>query len=206
VTTAPHGYSRLLNTKTYATVMQMRSAAIEGARQRHQPAEIRLLFVGESAPAGGTFFYAENSTLYHETRAAFARALPPEITAAGRFVDLFKRLGCYLDDLCLEPVNHLPEATRRQKRSDAEESLAVRLRNHSPLMVVAVGKTTAAPHVRSVLAAPGLTEISFRVVAFPGRPEHKAMFHSEMDVILREARERDVLRGLAPTGRRGHEL
>jgi hypothetical protein len=175
----------------------MGSAAIERVRQRHRPAEIRLLFVGESAPAGGTFFYAENSTLYHETRAAFARALPTEF-AAGPFLDFFERLGCYLDDLCLEPVNHLPDAMRRQKRSDAEESLAVRLRNYSPLMVVAIGKTTTAPHVRSVLAAPGLTETPFRIVAFPGRPGHKATFHAEMDAILREARERDVLGRLAP--------
>jgi hypothetical protein len=71
------------------------------------------------------------------------------------------RLGCYLDDLCLEPVNHLPEAMRRQKRTNAEKSLAVRVRDYSPHLVVAIGKATAAPHVQSVLAAPGLTEIAF---------------------------------------------
>jgi hypothetical protein len=186
--------SRLMKAKTYATVLPMGSAAIERVRQRYRPPEIRLLFVGESAPAGGTFFYAQNSTLYYETRTAFATTLPTQIAATRTFLELFKGLGCYLDDLCLEPINHLERAARHQRRSDAEGSLAQRIRGYSPLMVVAIGKTTAAPHVRAVLATPGLTKIPFRVAAFPGRPEHKLMFHSEMDSILSEARERGVLR------------
>ena len=170
------------------------SAAIERVRASYRPPEIRLLFVGESAPAGGTFFYAGNSTLYYETHAAFARALPTQMVATRPFLEMFKELGCYLDDLCLEPVNHLERAARRQKRTDAEGLLAQRLQAYSPLMVVAIGKTTAAPHVRAVLAASGLASLPLRVVAFPGRPEHKVMFHSEMNAILSEACELGVLR------------
>lgn len=165
----------------------MSSAAIERLRTRHRPVDVRLLFVGESAPAGGTFFYAENSTLYFETRAAFARAFPEHLPGRA-FLDLFKELGCYLDDLCLDPINQLPDPVRRQRRIDAEASLAERLRRYDPRTVVAIGKTTAAPHVRTALDRADLTKISLRVVAFPGRPEHKIMFHREMDGILASAR------------------
>jgi len=69
----------------------------------------------------------------------------------------------------------------------------MRLQEYRPLTVVAIGKTTTAPHARNVLAGSGLAEIPFRVVAFPGRPEHKATFHCEMDAILREAYRHDIL-------------
>jgi hypothetical protein len=170
----------------------MSSTAIERLRQRYRPSDVRLLFVGESAPAGGTFFYAANSTLYFETRTAFARALPDQLSGL-RFLDLFKTYGCYLDDLCLEPINKLPQTARRQKRIDAEASLGERLRRYDPQMAVAIGKTTAAPHVRTALDRAGLTETPLGIVAFPGRPEHKVMFHTEMDAILRSARAAGLL-------------
>jgi hypothetical protein len=161
----------------------MTSQEIERLRQRYRPSQVRFLFVGESAPAGGTFFYAENSTLYFETRKAFARGVPAQLV--GRpFLELFKELGCYLDDLCLEPINHLPDPVRRQRRIDAEAPLAERLRSYHARMVVAIGKTTTAPHVRTALHRAGLTAVPFKIVAFPGRPAHKSMFHREMDAIL----------------------
>ena len=86
----------------------MAAVDVERLRRRYRPQRIRLLFVGESAPAGGTFFYAENSTLYFETREAFAKQFREEL-ANRSFLDFFRGLGCYLDDLCLEPVNHLPD-------------------------------------------------------------------------------------------------
>src|SRR2546422_11706979 len=116
----------------------MSSDAIERLREHHRPAQVRLLFVGESAPAGGTFFYAENSTLYFETREASVRAFPAQF--AGRpFLGLLKELGCYLDDLCLAPVIQLPDSVRPRRRIDAEVSPAERLRHYDPRMVVAIG-------------------------------------------------------------------
>jgi hypothetical protein len=165
---------------------------VERLRARYRPRQIRLLLVGESAPAGGTFFYAENSTLYFETREAFARQFPDDL--AGRsFLEVFRRLGCYLDDLCLEPVNHLPPVPRRQKRAEAEASLSTRLREYDPRMVVAIGKTTAAPHVQAALDRAEMTNLDFAVVAFPGRPAHKVDFHAAMSTVLASARGAGVL-------------
>lgn len=158
-------------------------AEAESLRKAHKPAQVRLLFVGESAPASGTFFYAQNSTIYFETRAAFDHAFPMK-PATKPFLDLFMELGCYLDDLCLEPINNLPVADRQRKRIEAVGPLAERLRGYRPQMVIAIGKTTAAPHVESALQCAGLTQVPLRLVAFPGRPEHKVMFHREMASIL----------------------
>jgi hypothetical protein len=71
-------------------------------RKRYLTKEVRVLFVGESPPAGGTFFYAANSNLYFATEEAFVAALP---ALEGKdFLEEFRRLGCYLDDLCLDAV------------------------------------------------------------------------------------------------------
>jgi hypothetical protein len=161
----------------------MDAAVAESLRGEHKPRRVRVAFVGESAPAGDTFFYAENSTLYHETRSAFERALPDQPVPEG-FLERFERRGCYLDDLCLEPVNQLPDRERERRRSEAMEPLAERLLEYDPGVVVAIGKTTAAPLVLSALRHAGLADIPFHVVAFPGRPEHKADFHRELDTIL----------------------
>lgn len=155
----------------------------EHLREQHKPRCVRVAFIGESAPAGDTFFYAENSTLYYETRAAFDRALPGH-SGTGGFLQRFKRLGCYLDDLCLEPVNQLEPRERERRRVEAMQPLAERLRAYAPRMVVAVGKTTAAPHVLLALQQACMAGVPLHPVAFPGRPEHKAAFHLEMDAIL----------------------
>jgi hypothetical protein len=65
-----------------------------------------VLFVGESPPAGGAFFYRANSKLYDATREAFETATPA-LRREDDVLAAFQRLGCYLDDLCLAPVNHV---------------------------------------------------------------------------------------------------
>jgi hypothetical protein len=164
----------------------------ERLRRRYRPARITLLFVGESAPAGGTFFYARNSTLYREMRAAFAAAVP-QTFGRGDFLETFRTAGCFLDDLCLEPVNSLPDRERREKRTQAEGALSRRLRRYRPQTVVAIGKTTTAPHVRLALARAGLGGVAFNIVSFPGRPAHKADFHRELRSLLRSAAKSGVL-------------
>lgn len=46
--------------------------ATQQAREDYLPDAVQVLFIGESPPAGGTFFYRANSGLYRATREAFA--------------------------------------------------------------------------------------------------------------------------------------
>lgn len=85
------------------------------ARGRYRPAVVRVLFVGESPPFGGTFFYFETrpSLLRRETERIFRDLLGKLIP--GDFLLTFRDLGCFLDDLCLEPVNQLSKAAKERK-------------------------------------------------------------------------------------------
>ena len=83
----------------------------ERLRQRYRPALVQLLFIGESPPASGRFFYQQDSGLYRAIRDAF-RAVDPSITDEC-FLAVFQAQGCYLIDTCATPVDHLDARSRR---------------------------------------------------------------------------------------------
>jgi hypothetical protein len=100
----------------------------ESLRRRYRPDRITTLFVGESAPHGGTFFYDQNSGLFREMRKAFK--------GGDFFLEDFKRNGFYLDDLALAPVNHLLDRDRKSLLNQSISSFAKRLKNYRPKAIV----------------------------------------------------------------------
>ena len=75
----------------------------EVARAHYRPERITTLFVGESAPYSGAFFYYGNSAMTRHMQ----RAVESALGATSNFLESFKAYGWYLDDLVLTPVNHL---------------------------------------------------------------------------------------------------
>ena len=101
---------------------------IKRVREDFKPVCITTLFVGESVPAGGTFFYDGNSTLFN----AMKKALDGKET----FLEDFQRSGFYLDDLVEEPVNKMEKKARNARRRESIPSLTKRLRNYKPEAIV----------------------------------------------------------------------
>jgi hypothetical protein len=147
----------------------------EEVRRDYQPQEIRCLLVGESPPAGGTFFYRADSLLYEATREAFLRAVP-DLGQDDDFLRSFKRLGCYLDDLCSEPVNRLPKPERKLARRQGIRPLARRLRDAQPRAIVVVMKGIV-PEVTEARQHAGLKDVPlygdlpFPTTRYPNRRE-----------------------------------
>ncbi len=108
----------------------------ERLRRRYLPAHVRLLFIGESPPASGRFFYQGDSGLYRAVRDAFLAA-HPSITAAG-FLTAFQDMGCYLIDTSLEPVDHLDPPSRRAACLAGEPLLCRTIRKLQPETIVTV--------------------------------------------------------------------
>jgi hypothetical protein len=130
---------------------------VEKLRRSFYPSEIRVLFVGESAPARGTFFYNGEGHLYHALHRAFG--CEPD------FLAKFKACGFYLDDLILTPVNHIPTPERKALRGANEASLARRIAKAKPRMVVAVMRGIG-PHVASAIRY-SKHPATFHTTAFP---------------------------------------
>jgi hypothetical protein len=108
---------------------------VEATRTSYRPKRITTLFVGESAPNSGKFFYYGNTAMSRHMREA--------MDAAGRagkedFLERFKAYGWYLDDLVLSPVNHLPRSQRMKVCRDAQQALALRIAKYQPSAIVSL--------------------------------------------------------------------
>jgi hypothetical protein len=145
----------------------------ERLRRRYKPTDIRVLFIGESPPSGGTFFYYANSNLYNATREAFETAIPALRTEPD-FLDAFQRLGCYVEDLCEEPVNHLDlrDPGRVQARATGIRPLARRMKRWSPQVVAVVMKAITGD-AREALAVSGHADVERVELPFPARHYHQ---------------------------------
>lgn len=148
----------------------------EALRARYRPATIKVLFVGESAPAGGTFFYAGNSQVYRYLRDALTPHLGP-----GDFLSNFQAAGFFLDDLSLEPIDWQTPAQRKKVHAVNVASLAERLLAYRPQAVVALLKAIE-PSVIQACRQADLAIVP-SAVPFPGNGQ-QANFRRELGALL----------------------
>lgn len=150
---------------------------VEGVRARYRPEKITTLFVGESAPHGGDFFYRGDSGMLRYMR----QAVEVQFGKTNDFLKTFKGYGWYLDDLVLTPVNHLTRAERRTKCLEAQDSLADRIVIYRPEAIVSL-LIFIHPIVESAAAAAGNAAPRY-VVPFPGMGQQRR-FKAEMERIV----------------------
>ena len=150
---------------------------VEKIREDFKPAAIATLFVGESAPAGGTFFYCREkpSRLFEAMKIAF--------NGNASFLDKFRDSGFYLEDLVEESVNKADKRIRRARRREGIPSLARRIRCYEPKpKAVVIVMCAIRPMVQEALC---LAELfcETHCVPFPAFG-HQTRFHNEMKRII----------------------
>jgi hypothetical protein len=124
-----------------------------------------MLLVGESPPASGRFFYQADSGLYRAVRQAFVAAFPG--FAEGDFLAAFRDRGCYLVDLCAEPLDRLAAAERRRAHVAAEPALRRAIEELRPNAIVTVMKSIE-PSVHRAMATAGWSGERW-TLPYPGR-------------------------------------
>ena len=125
--------------------------AQERLRCRYRPHRVRLLFIGESPPASGRFFYQQDSGLYRAMFETFQR-VDVSVDHAN-FLSRFALTGCYLVDLCPEPVDRLDPARRRAACRAAEAPLARTIARLRPETIVSVVRSIEANVDRAISRA-----------------------------------------------------
>jgi hypothetical protein len=123
----------------------------ETLRRKFRPEHIRLLFIGEAPPVSGRFFYQRDSGLYRAMRDAF-RIVDPSIDDEN-FPEVFSGAGCYLVDLCPEPVDHLDSKARRAACRASEAMLSRILAQLQPVMIGTVVRSIEGNVARSASRA-----------------------------------------------------
>jgi hypothetical protein len=157
---------------------------VEKRREQFRPKRISALFVGESPPHGGTFFYDKNSKLFFAMQKAFG--------GADTFLEDFKTKGFYLDDLALEPINHLGKADRNAQRWKYVPSLANRIREYGADAIVIV-MCAIEPMVLQAISQSGLTYEPHKT-AFPANG-NQTRFANEMKSIVPQLPRREATEG-----------
>ena len=155
---------------------------IEKIRASFRPCRIDVLFVGESAPTAGTFFYKHNSSAFHEMRKAFNKHFARSF-GCDEFLDWFKERNCFLDDLVLKPVDKMDPKARKAACHDGIPKLASRIAHHRPKSVVAIAKKIN-NDVKEALRL-SRVEATYDCISFPGHGQ-QGKFQNEMERLLRK--------------------
>jgi hypothetical protein len=113
--------------------------ARERLRRSYQPDRVRILFVGEAPPASSRFFYRADSGLYRAIRETFVAAFP--YLCERPFLEAFQSLGCYLVDLCAEPVDRMDARSRKRICAAGEARLSHRIGKLNPEIIVVVARS-----------------------------------------------------------------
>lgn len=147
-------------------------------RETFRPKRIKILFVGESRPANGTFFYRGDSRLARYTR----EAIGTENGSVLDFLEDFCSRGCFLTDLCARPVNRLPPTARNRARAMGEQNLTAIVSQIRPSAVVVVMKRIE-HYVKRALKTANLASTSLHVLPFPAQG-HEREFVSGLRRVL----------------------
>ena len=136
---------------------------IDDLRAQFRPKTVRLLFVGESSPAGGTHFFRANSNLFGAMREGFARAFGEEVPSGPAFLHYFRERGAWLVDLAAGPVNRLKGRERTSVVAAGINELASVISTSRPQRIFVV-KATIEPAVRR---AAQVASFDGEVIALP---------------------------------------
>ncbi len=153
---------------------------IEVIRHRYRPDRVKLLLVGESPPANGKFFYLRSPMTTFTSR-PFEKRYGVSFSSNAEFLDFFRERGCYLEDLCLEPVDRLDRAEREAKLRSSVDEFANRLRTLQP-EVVAIVLRKIDKYVREAVARSGV-DARVYTLPFPGNG-HQNRFIDELQMIV----------------------
>lgn len=146
---------------------------IKEAQAKYRPDQIKVLFVAESPPTSGKYFYCENNSLLNEIRHALREDHSSDVDF---LVDFMKRKW-YLDDLVETPVRDQTEL--RNKCLAAVDGLAARIRDYKPSIVVCLLRRIRDQVETAVLKAD--SDACVYAVSFP--PQQRSRFRKEWDLL-----------------------
>ena len=159
-------------------------------RLKYLTEKVKVFFIGEAPPAGGKFFYLAKSDLFENTREVFLKVYNKKI-GGYEFLDFFKSLGCYLDDLCFEPVDDLPAEVRKTKCKGSVDELSERIKKFDPLVIIVVIKCIK-EEVDEAIKKSGVN-IRTYYLPFPRYIWQQEKYKKELEEILIKLRREKIL-------------
>lgn len=135
---------------------------------------MQLLFIGESPPNNGKYFYT-GSAMTTYTRRAFEKAKQLEFLDTYKFLDYFKDAGCFLDDLSLEKGK--PTGSLENEIKQLSERIAF---VNPPIVVIVLKRIEC--DVRKAIEMSGCKPV-IHALPFPGHG-HQKKYIDELSQII----------------------
>ncbi|MDT3403848.1 hypothetical protein [Mucilaginibacter terrae] len=104
-------------------------------KQQYKPNKTEVLFIADGMPVNERYFYLKNSNIYRAVKTAYSQVFG-EFKTDDEFLEFFKEMGCYFDSLTNEPIKHMPPAEQRKARQQGVESLAHRIAEMQPRLII----------------------------------------------------------------------
>ena len=155
---------------------------VEKLRKSYKPDTIDILIIGESAPAGGTFFYDKSNMTIH-TKKAFEQAFDKTFLDEKEFLSFFKNQNCYLDDICLTPIDNMEKNQREQMLKNSVVDFSKRLQRYKPKVIIVALKKIE-PYAKEAIELSGI-EADYYKIPFAGNGWQN-QYIAELKVILRK--------------------
>jgi len=152
------------------------------ARDRYRPTKVRLLWIAESPPTSGSYFYYQKTTgrdhLFRETMRAVGLWPMKEIMRKGvdknPLLESFQSKGFFLIDTCSYPVDKLSNSERRRAVLDGTPGVVQMVSELTPNGIIIVKSNIYEP-VKHALESGGFAGkiLNQRPLGFPshGRQE-----------------------------------
>ena len=163
-------------------------------RNNNKPNTVKVLYIGESPPNRGTFFYGANSNLFRCIRKAFAKVIGETVGDGFNFLKYFKDNNFYLDDLCLDPVNNKTDSEKIILRQQGIEPLSKRINVFSPQAIIILMKGIES-EVRESIKRSDLAVSHIFVTTFPSfNQANKDNCVNDNEFVLRKLLELNIIK------------
>lgn len=162
---------------------------------RKQNKRIKVLFIGESPPGNGTYFYCANSKLYHATKEAFEKAYNNKRLSHPDFLECFKHLGCYLKDFFDgQPCKKVNKPC--QEFEDQMNKLIQQIKEINPEFIIVVHERVCYCVMLALLKAN--LKIEVRCLPFPRTAQGGLSYNAYVNQLAEIIQKELIPRGIFP--------
>jgi len=155
-------------------------------RDEYRPAELRTIFLFESPPISGKYFYDVTGSIKEPLFSAIMRLFNWSVETKAQGLARLRDAGYFLLDATYEPVNAMPRAQRKRVIAEHYPDLSAELRRNSEAEVI-IGAVTVLDAVGNRLVKDGFRLLNHgRRIPFPANGRQGEFHRLAREVVLHD--------------------
>jgi len=163
-------------------------------RARYRPAIIKLIFILESPPMSGAFFYEPGGRVTEPLFSAMMKVIGHDASSKDNGLAAFAKRGFFLVDATYRPVNHIKNQKKRDQvilsdLPDLVKDLKTIIKSHQDDIGIVLVKANICHLLEKRLLAIGMNVINHNtIIPFPSHGNQRR-FHETIRMVLENSGE-----------------